>query len=99
LVAELLQGSAVLTAGLDAVAADRRAGTLIRGDFKWDKCLVLPSRRRTARSVKLVDWEFARLGRPEWDVGSAFANHLSWWVSSIAPDGDGAPDRLPRPAR
>jgi hypothetical protein len=61
--------------------------------------MVLPAHHGPSRGIRLVDWEFARLGMPEWDVGSMFANYLAWWVASLSSL---APDELheaPPPAR
>jgi len=40
-----------------------------------------------------VDWESAGLGDPCWDVGSAFADYLSAWLSSVPVSADAPPDR------
>lgn len=48
----------------------------IHGDIKWDNCLVLP---RHAPPVKLVDWELAGAGDPDWDIGSVFSAYLGFW--------------------
>jgi len=44
--------------------------------------------------LKIVDWELARLGDPCWDVGSVFANYLSFWLFSIPITGEDPPDRF-----
>lgn len=68
-----------------------RPTTAVHGDLRWDNCLY-----RTAPEAAglLVDWEFARLGDPMWDVGCVFADHLAAWVRSMPTVPDVDHDRL-----
>jgi aminoglycoside phosphotransferase (APT) family kinase protein len=64
------------------------------GDLRWENCLVplrpnFPPRTR----LKIVDWEFAGLGDPAWDVGFVFAEYLGYWISLIPVTGESLPDR------
>jgi len=84
---------------LGQLLAELRAGwqhrTLIHNDIKWDNCLVFgrgASERRTR--LNLVDWEFAAVGDPCWDVGGVFSNYLSFWLNSIPITGEDPPDRF-----
>jgi hypothetical protein len=67
---------------LDQVRGGWRQGALVHGDLRWDNCLVV-GRPGPKRQAKLVDWEFARIGDPDWDVGCFFAEYLAFWVLSI----------------
>jgi Phosphotransferase enzyme family len=72
---------------LDRLHREWSVAALIHGDVKWPNIL-------TNRApgdppfVKLIDWEHAALGDPAWDVGSALASYLSFWVRSL-PLGQG----------
>src|SRR5262249_38068356 len=72
-----------------------QADTLIHADIKWDNWLawVDPAASRSPR-VKLVDWEFAGLGDPCWDLGAVFADYLSVWLFSIPITGETPPEHF-----
>lgn len=63
----------------------------IHCDIKWGNILVRPS---SSQTVRLVDWELARLGDPCWDVGSFFGEYLTFWLLSIPVTGQDPPDRF-----
>jgi hypothetical protein len=67
---------------------------LVHGDLKWENCLVSDADGVTER-VRLVDWEAAVFGDPGWDIGSALAQYLSFWVFSIPITGADPPERFP----
>jgi Ser/Thr protein kinase RdoA (MazF antagonist) len=46
------------------------------------------------RGLKLIDWEFAGIGDPRWDVGSVFSSYLHLWLSSVPVTNQAAPDEL-----
>ena len=72
-----------------------RADALIHNDIKWDNCLVFSSQESGRRTgLKIIDWEFAAVGDPCWDVGSMFSNYLSFWLMSILITGEEPPDRF-----
>jgi len=83
---------------VEAVRKRWRVETLVHFDIKWDNCVVC---RRSARrkSIALIDWEFAGLGDPCWDVASVFSGYLSFWLLSIPITGQTPPDRFPELAR
>jgi len=57
---------------------------LIHGDLKWDNCLIQAKYNSNDSSkIKIVDWEFARIGDPCWDTGTIFSDYLNCWLSSI----------------
>jgi aminoglycoside phosphotransferase (APT) family kinase protein len=51
---------------------------LVHNDFKSANCLL-----GQRNSPILIDWEFASLGNPAWDVGCVFADFLSAWLLSM----------------
>ena len=59
-------------------------------DFKSGNCLI----GRTPTPI-IVDWEFAALGDPAWDVGCVFADVLSSWLVSMPLGSQVAIQRLP----
>jgi hypothetical protein len=66
--------------------ADRwRPACLVRGDLKWDNCLV-DAAASPAPSVRVIDWELAGRGDPAWDVACAIADAvmLARWTEPQA---------------
>jgi hypothetical protein len=70
--------------------------TPIHCDIKWNNIIVCPkgSGGRRATSVKLIDWELARIGDPCWDIGSMFGEYLACWLLSIPVSNTEAPDHF-----
>ena len=66
---------------------------LTHNDFKSGNCLV-----RKSPIPLLVDWEFAAIGDPAWDVGCIFADVLSTWLFSMPLGSQIAVQRLPTTA-
>jgi hypothetical protein len=91
----IVQNTPGFSHALDELREAWRIDGLVHNDIKWDNCLVLP-RTNSNRKVdlKLVDWEFARLGDSCWDAGSVFSNYLSFWLFSIPVSGEDPPDRF-----
>jgi hypothetical protein len=83
---------------LDKLRESWTATTLIHGDLKWENCIVFSEGSRTNK-LNLVDWELATLGDPCWDVGSIFADYLSYWVFSMPASGESAPADFVKLAR
>ena len=80
---------------LSGLSHDWRTGTLIHGDIKWDNLIVFPqSDSGRITGLKIVDWEFAGVGDPCWDVGSVFTDYLGCWLLSIPITGEFPPDRF-----
>ena len=75
---------------LETLRAGWAPQCLIHGDLKWENCVVFARGAKT-RKLKLVDWELATIGDPGWDVGSIFADYLSYWVFSMPISGDADP--------
>ena len=68
---------------LEELRAGWREEALIHSDVKWPNIVAVPGEAQGAPSLRLVDWEHATEGDPAWDVGSAVAAYLSFWLSSI----------------
>jgi aminoglycoside phosphotransferase (APT) family kinase protein len=95
-----VQGSSALCDALDRLRDGWTREALVHGDIKWENWLVAGGATggRQPR-LKLVDWEFADLGDPCWDVGSVFADYLTLWLFSIPITGEQPPDRFLELAR
>jgi aminoglycoside phosphotransferase (APT) family kinase protein len=62
---------------------------LTHNDFKSANCILGANRKPV-----LIDWEFAALGDPAWDVGCTFADILSSWLASMPLGSRIGPERL-----
>jgi aminoglycoside phosphotransferase (APT) family kinase protein len=67
---------------LDDLRGEWQDEAFIHGDARWDNFLIEP-RSRSKTRLKIVDWEFAGLGDPCWDVGSIFSEYLCCWLFSL----------------
>jgi hypothetical protein len=85
--------STVVTSVVAEVLGSRgdawRSTHLMHGDLRWANCLV-----DGAGGVVLVDWEYAGLGDPAWDLACALAEYLAW--GPLGPET--CPDPLGDPA-
>jgi Phosphotransferase enzyme family len=82
----IVQNAARLSEQLDRLRALWRPETLIHNDIKSENVLTLPSGPGvggTPERVRLVDWEFIRVGDPAWDVAGALQDVLRVWVESM----------------
>ena len=68
-------------ATLQRLCANATVECLVHGDVKFDNLLRVHAGEPTT-TLCLTDWEHAAVGDRAWDVGSVFANALSWWVFS-----------------
>lgn len=91
----IVQNTPGFTNALDELREGWRIDSLVHNDIKWDNCLVFPRSRPNHKvDLRLVDWEFARLGDSCWDAGSVFGNYLSFWLFSIPVSGEDPPDHF-----
>ncbi len=91
----ILQQIPDLCGQLDSLRLEWKATTLIHNDIRWDNCLVYAaSNTNRVTRLKLIDWELAGAGDPSWDIGCAFSEYLTFWLSSIPITGDTPPDRF-----
>ncbi|HEX3393775.1 MAG TPA: phosphotransferase [Acidimicrobiales bacterium] len=80
----MIQGFPVLTDHFDLLREEWTASSPVHGDLKAENCIPVAKPGSTRRTrLKIVDWECATMGDPAWDVGSAFADYLAFWVRSI----------------
>jgi len=84
----ILQQSAALCDGIEAVRADWRDESLVHGDLRPDNCVVYSASGSHPTNIFLVDWEFAGAGDAGWDVGTIFAEYLSFWLDSVPLGGE-----------
>jgi hypothetical protein len=62
-----------------------QATAMIHGDVKWANFILFsPTGRGRKTRLKVIDWEYAGLGDPCWDLGSVFSAYLSCWTLSRA---------------
>ena len=77
----LLQHHPSLGARLDDLRAGWRLEALTHNDVKWPNILLVPGDADVP--IRLVNWEHAGDGDPAWDIGSALAGYLTFWLYSI----------------
>jgi Ser/Thr protein kinase RdoA (MazF antagonist) len=71
-----------------------RGRCLVHGDVKSEHCIVT-GQTAAGSSLKLVDWEIARIGDPAWDVAGAIQEIVLADAFAVPPD----PRRAELPAR
>ncbi len=81
----LVQGHRTMEGHLERLRRTWRPSAAIHNDVKWPNILVAPSDDDAPSEVLLVDWEQAGRGDPAWDIGSALAAYLTFWISSVSP--------------
>ena len=80
---EIIQKQKGLVEGLDQLRDEWQPSGFIHGDIRAENFLIPVPLGRGKRPVKIVDFEFAGTGDAAWDVGSAFAEYLSFWLFSF----------------
>lgn len=76
---------------LEEVADFWSAEALIHGDVRWDNWVILrPPEGKRRVALSLIDWEFAGVGDPAWDVGVFLGEYLSFWTLSIPATAEGS---------
>ncbi|MGB7751752.1 MAG: aminoglycoside phosphotransferase family protein [Candidatus Acidiferrales bacterium] len=80
---EIIQKQRSLTGHLDELREEWQPSGFIHGDIRAENLLIPVRLGRGKRPVKIVDFEFTGAGDTAWDVGSLFAEYLSFWLSSI----------------
>jgi aminoglycoside phosphotransferase (APT) family kinase protein len=81
---KIVQRQPGLAERLEAAGAEWRVATVVHGDIKSDNVLVGPGWDAAGEPrIRLVDWEFAQPGDAAWDLGSAFADFVAFWLESV----------------
>jgi hypothetical protein len=97
---QIIQQSDDLCGSIEDLRHRWQDGGFIHGDLKWDNCLVHSDQRHErVRTLKIVDWEVARIGDPDWDVGTVLGCYLDAWLSSIPISSRDEPDQFMELAR
>lgn len=82
----LLQQHAAFAAGMNRVRDAWTADAPIHFDVKLANLLIgSAAGNADPAQVTLIDWEYAGLGDPRWDIGSLFAGFLDLWLASTLP--------------
>jgi thiamine kinase-like enzyme len=72
-----------------------RIHTIIHGDIRWDNIIIVFSDdNNESLQVKLIDWEFAILGDPAWDIGCVFHDFIVFWLYSLRAKGNETIEQL-----
>lgn len=79
----LIQSDPALCAALDELAADHTADAFVHGDIRWPNLLVARDPGGRPTGLRLVDWESAGVGDPDWDIGCLLAEYVSHWIDSV----------------
>ncbi len=81
---KMLQQYRIFKEEFEKLVEEWRTESIIHGDIKLANFLTYkkPSSVKT-RGIKLIDWEFAGIGDPRWDVGSVFSSYLTLWLFSV----------------
>lgn len=81
---EIIQQHSELCHMLDMLRQSWCAESLIHQDMKWDNIIILGRLvGKETLNLRVIDWEFAGLGDPCWDIGTVFSKYLSFWLLSI----------------
>jgi len=80
---EIIQRQKSLTGHLDQLQHEWQPSGFIHGDIRAENFLIPVPLARNKRPLKIVDFEFAGTGDTACDVGSLFAEYLSFWLFSF----------------
>lgn len=73
---------------IEGLSAGWHYSRFIHSDFSTSNLLLRMHRRRAdGPDVAIVDWEFAGVGDPLWDVGSYVGSVIHAWIVSLADGG------------
>lgn len=80
---EIIQKQKNLTEHLDKLCHEWQPSGFVHGDIRAENFLIPVPLSRGNRPVKMVDFEFTGTGDAAWDIGSLFAEYLSFWLFSF----------------
>lgn len=87
-----LQADASLQSALDDLAASWQHTCVVHHDIKWANLVLAGPDAGLLGGLRLVDWEFAAVSDPSWDVGCALAEYV--WHACAAIPSDSSADPL-----
>jgi Phosphotransferase enzyme family len=90
----ILQRNAEFFELIDQLGKQWEPCTVIHSDIRWTNLLISRYCTKMQGRLKIIDWEFAGLGDPCWDIGSIFNGYLSYWLLSLPVVQDLSPERL-----
>lgn len=85
-VLQVLQSSAPIAAGLDAIGPLWEANTVIHGDIRGDNVLVRAD--GASVDIRIIDWELVQVGDALWDVSGLLQDLVLYWVSRLPLAGE-----------
>lgn len=66
------------------------AEDIVHGDVRWDNWLVCAGRPPVGPcNLRLIDWEFARIGDGAWDAACFLAEYIRFWLTTSQLKGAG----------
>jgi Predicted aminoglycoside phosphotransferase len=99
-VIKIIQKFPNLCTYIDVLSQEWNPVALIHYDIKLENYLVYPQKsEKQSTGLKMIDWEFAGIGDPCWDVGSVFSTYLSFWIFSMPITGETPPEEFMKLAR
>ena len=75
---------------LEGILSSWKPQTLVHGDMKFDNIIISSGLDRDNKSINkllIIDWEFANIGDPAWDIGSIFQEFMKAWLSLLPMTG------------
>jgi hypothetical protein len=84
----LLQKDRHIEEGMRRLRRDWRQACPIHFDLRFENVVVEPADDGSSRGGSLVDWEFAGIGDPRWDVACVLAECLALWIQSTSGSSD-----------
>ena len=81
---KIIQGSYEYYNSLKDCVSQWEECSLIHGDIKWENCMIhFPDIEKKRGSLKLIDWEYASFGDPDWDVAGVLSEYVHTWLLSV----------------
>jgi hypothetical protein len=77
-----VEGSSELCAALDQLRKDWPISVLMHGDMRLENCIISQENHGES-TLRIVDWELADIGDPNWDVGSLLQSFLCPGIMSL----------------
>jgi len=82
---KIIQQQSGLCTSLEQLQSEWQVQSFIHGDLRFDNIVIIPKNQdRNSSQIKIVDWEFADLGDPAWDIATVFQELLSCWIYGLS---------------